>query len=659
MSKRLYLLILFAVTLFCGCKNSNPLDSTTKVSFSIPARVLEDVGNNNGKDILVCTQVLRGSKVIIDEKYERTLFFDENNKPYIESVVLEDIPLYTSLVLKMQIFVGEELFAEGQSEKTLFTEGKNTLNLQLKLIPKDDDPDPEDPADPEIELKIIQTSITVEEWEESATFTATEGFDSYNWTCGDQTGTTKEFVVDISKLNVGEYEVTVTATKGTKTDTATSKLIVEALSSTLKINQTEITVGEWQESVTFTATTDFESYEWEVIDTNTKETILSQTTEKNEVVIDISQLPVGKYNVSVTAVKGTKIYSASSSLEVTAFTTELQISQTDVVVEEWEESATFTATEGFESYSWSCGGQTSDTNSFTINVSDLSVGEYEVNLTATKGTKTYTAETSKLIVKEISKPLEISRIILSEDESLSIAKFTATEGFSVFSWSCADQRGYESEFTVDLSKLSVGEHKVNLTATKGTKTYTAEATFKVEAMINFGEITQSEVNIINESKEIINGYEKLIFKASEGFDSYTWRYANETEIGDSIEIDTSVLPLGKYVLQLLAVKNGIEYSAQVEFEIQNKISSNLVLIKDLVISIVNETIVDGTYYSITLSVPAGYDSYKWRCQNLTSDTNTFELIWDDLIDLEGGSPYILVNVIAVKNGVEYSAEITL
>lgn len=479
MRKRLYLLILFAVTLFCGCKNSNPLDSTTKVSFSIPSRVLEDVGNNNGEDILVCTQVLRGSKVIIDEKYERTLFFDENNKPYIESVVLEDIPLYTSLVLKMQIFVGEELFAEGQSEKTLFTEGKNTLNLQLKLIPKDDDPDPEDPADPEIELKIDQTSIAVEEWEESVTFTATTGF---------------------------------------------------------------------------------------------------------------------------------------------------------------------------ESYSWSCGDQTSDTNSFTINVSDLSVDEYEVTVTATKGTKTYSA-TSKLIVKAISKPLEISRIILSEDESLSIAKFTATEGFSDFSWSCADQRGYESEFTVDLSKLSVGEHKVNLTATKGTKTYTAETTFKVEAMINFGEITQSEVNIINESKEIINGYEKLIFKASEGFDSYTWKYANKTVIGDSIEIDTSVLPLGKYVLQLLAVKNGIEYSAQVEFEIKNKISS-IILIKDFVISIVDED-----EYYITLSVPEGYDSYKWRCQNLTSDVNTFTINWRDLIDYEYTN--VLVNVIAVKNGVEYSAELTL
>ena len=138
------------------------------------------------------------------------------------------------------------------------------------------------------------------------------------------------------------------------------------------------------------------------------------------------------------------------------------------------------------------------------------------------------------------------------------------------------------------------------------------------------------------------------------------KYANKNVSGNSIELDTSTLPLGKYVLQLLAVKNGIEYSAQVEFEIQNKISSNLVLIKDLVISIVNETIVDGTYYSITLSVPAGYDSYKWRCQNLTSDTNTFELIWGDLIDLDGGgSPYFLVNVIAVKNGVEYSAEITL
>jgi hypothetical protein len=75
MIKRIHLLILVIATLFCGCKDSDSLDSTTKVFLSIPARVLEDVDNNNGEDISVCAQVLKNSKVIIDEKHDKELFF--------------------------------------------------------------------------------------------------------------------------------------------------------------------------------------------------------------------------------------------------------------------------------------------------------------------------------------------------------------------------------------------------------------------------------------------------------------------------------------------------------------------------------------------------------------------------------------------------------
>ena len=171
----------------------------------------------------------------------------------------------------------------------------------------------------------------------------------------------------------------------------------------------------------------------------------------------------------------------------------------------------------------------------------------------------------------------------------------------------------------------------------------------MEARIIFGEITQSEVNIINKSKEIINGYEKLIFKASEGFDSYTWRYANETEIGDSIEIDTSVLPLGKYVLQLLAVKNGIEYSAQVEFEIEIKTYFS-VEISDLEI-IKLENIGE----SIDLKATDGFDSYKWIYENLTYEGQNITIQYSDLLNFEMYE-YVLVKVVAVKDGVEYSEE---
>ena len=57
-------------------------------------------------------------------------------------------------------------------------------------------------------------------------------------------------------------------------------------------------------------------------------------------------------------------------------------------------------------------------------------------------------------------------------------------------------------------------------------------------------------------------------------------------------------------------------------------------------------------------MPEGYDSYEWRCQNLTSDKNTFTINWGELIDYDVYTN-VLVNVIAVKNGVEYSAELTL
>lgn len=474
MSKRLYLLILFAVTLFCGCKDSNPLDSTTKVSFSIPARVLEDVGNNNGEEILVCTQVLRGSKVIIDEKYERTLFFDENNKPCIESIVLENIPLYTSLVLKMQIFVGEELFAEGQSEKTLFTEGKNTLNLQLKLIPKDDDedddPEPEDPADPEIELKIDQTSITVEEWEENAIFTATEGFDSYNWTCGDQTGTTKEFVVDISKLNVGEYEVTVVATKGETECHATSKLTVNEISTPLVITEKDVVV-EQGNNVTFVATKGFDSYSW---------SCGNSTSTEESFTINTKELSLGENTVRLKAKKGTKEYTTEAKFSVIQkqgdSNFELIIETTEITVTEGE-NATFTALEGFDSYYWECGNQSkSGTNIFTVDTTNLLPGKYIVKLIVTKGTNEYSAE-SILVVEaksgEVTSDITINQLevkitaeINNENRELIL---TATEGFINYIWEFMGEQSpitSNNSFSVDIRNLQLqGSYVIRVIAT--------------------------------------------------------------------------------------------------------------------------------------------------------------------------------------------------
>jgi hypothetical protein len=134
-------------------------------------------------------------------------------------------------------------------------------------------------------LKINQTEVIVEEWQEKTTFTATEGFDSYNWSCGEQTGTENEFIIDVSKLKVGEYDVVVTAKKGTKEYTAAAKLKVEELSIVLIINQSEITVSEKDEKATFTATEGFDSYNWYCD---------NQTETGREFAIDITKLKEGE-----------------------------------------------------------------------------------------------------------------------------------------------------------------------------------------------------------------------------------------------------------------------------------------------------------------------------------------------------------------------------
>ncbi len=502
MRKRLYLLILFAVTLFCGCKNSNPLDSTTKVSFSIPARVLEDVGNNNGEDILVCTQVLRGSKVIIDEKYERKLFFDENNKPYIESVVLEDIPLYTSLVLKMQIFVGEELFAEGQSEKTLFTEGKNTLNLQLKLIPKDDDedddPEPEDPADPEIELKINQTSITVEEWEESATFTATEGFDSYNWSCGDQTqtGSKSSFTIVKTSLREGVYIVRLIATKdGIEYSAETSLTVVKPNGSSgisFEVVHTDVTIAVEEDDNDILFETDFgyDSYKW---------IIAGKDDYDNSPFCSISKdsLGEGVYIVRLIATKDGREYSAEGRLSVELPKRSSEISfevvHTDItiaVAEERDNAILFETDFGYDSYKWIIAGNDDYDNSPSCPIRKDSLGEgvYIVRLIATKDGREYSAE-GKLTVDLPNGPsgfsidvVENADIYFDVEFSSDYSKitFVTYENCDSYYWTCGNKSGNEKTFTIEKSDFDGrATYLIRLVVYKDGREYSCEQLFSI------------------------------------------------------------------------------------------------------------------------------------------------------------------------------------
>ena len=509
MSKRIYLYILLVATFFCSSCNFSASEekflNESELSFSISRNVLAQIDSSVETTVTIHTEVLKENTLIIDDLQDRKLLFNENNEPYLESITLNKVPLYCPLVFKMQVLIGDNLFAEGQSEEVVFSRKNKRLNLQLAVVlqdepapeepkePSEEEPkeptepeepeapeEPEEPEEPELELKINKPSITVEEWEETAIFTATEGFDSYNWTCGDQTGTTKEFVVDISKLNVKEYEVNLVAKKGETEYYATSKLTVNEISTPLVITEKDVVV-EQGNNVTFVATKGFDSYSW----------------------------------------------------------------------------------------SCSCGNSTSTEESFTINTKELSLGENSVRLKAKKGTKEYTTEAKFNVIPKKGDSnfgliMETTEITVTEGEN---ATFTALEGFDYYYWECGNQsKSGTNIFTVDTKELLSGKYIVKLIVTKGTNEYSAEAILVVEPKPGkvTGDITinQLEVKITAETN-----YEtgELILTATEGFDNYIWEVMGEQSpitSNNSFTVNIRNLQLqGSYVIRVIATdKNGNEYS---------------------------------------------------------------------------------------------------
>lgn len=213
MSKRIYLYILLVATFFCSSCNFSASEekflNESELSFSISRNVLAQIDSSVETTVTIHTEVLKENTVIIDNLQDRKLLFNENNEPYLESITLNKVPLYCPLVFKMQVLLGDNLFAEGQSEEVVFSRKNKRLNLQLAVVLQDE-PEIEAPLD--LELIIQQTEITVEKGE-NATFTASEGFDSYNWTCGNITGTERTFSIKTTDLEPGIYLVKLITTK--------------------------------------------------------------------------------------------------------------------------------------------------------------------------------------------------------------------------------------------------------------------------------------------------------------------------------------------------------------------------------------------------------------------------------------------------------------
>lgn len=299
------LLVASLVFSFVSCSDLFAGSSTANVSFSLNLPKEFFASRNAQSDVNAIDETK--SKITITLYYDNGDKIDEKEDDIEEGkkvkISFDSIPVGSTVYAIAEADINGVQY-KGETEPELIKRGVNTLKLQLKMIPKDDDED-DDPADPEIELKIETTDISVTQGE-SATFIATEGFDSYYWECGNQSNSenNNNFTVDTTNLLSGKYIVKLIVTKGTNEYSAEAILVVEAKSgevtSDITINQLEVKItaetsyeiGE----LILTATEGFDNYIWEVMGEQ------SPIASNNSFTVNIRNLQLqGSYVIRVIA----------------------------------------------------------------------------------------------------------------------------------------------------------------------------------------------------------------------------------------------------------------------------------------------------------------------------------------------------------------------
>lgn len=348
--------------------------------------------------------------------------------------------------------------------------------------------------------------------DKTVTLTATTGFSSYLWSLDGKTlsDAVNSVVIALEKLESGWHLVTIVAcdaqgnyrsaslyiqATGEKSTSGTS--VFTAFFGT-DSKTCALSYTKENETVTFTATSGFLSYAW------TLDGIpLNGTT--NVTSIDLTALDTGMHIVTVIAKDDAGIYySASAQIsKTTMIEPDIRCSGIAILFPQENatpfsvtsvtgaDSAAFTATGGFSSYSWTLDGTaiTGTDNTATITLASVAAGFHIVTVTAYSSDGIYYSAT--MYIQKTAKAGSVSTkagtisigfeeatssvLSISQQNSDSAVTLTATNGFDAYSWTLDGETiaSSGSTATVELHSLAVGWHLVTVTAVKDERYYSA------------------------------------------------------------------------------------------------------------------------------------------------------------------------------------------
>ena len=451
---------------------------------------------------------------------------------------------------------------------------------------------------------------------ETVTFQATKGFNSYLWDFGDGTSTTGVSTAQHIYTALGEYDVNLTVTNACGTDstvavvariTANSPI---AESTTLLKDKNSTCPGEL---VTFSTSKGFIKYVWNLGDG-------SPTIETSTNSITYGFDEVGEFSVSVevfnTCGNSRLLALPHETSTVSSFSGFLNISATPESVCPGE-NITLSGPSNYKNYEWNFGdgSEESDSIAAQVNHSYKSEGVYEISLTFQNACGADTT-ISKAIEISANAPFDPS-IRFDVDKEMACPgeffHFSAPLGYQDYQWDFSvqsDSSLYNRKSEVDFSFPDLGTYDVTVFF----KNSCGNDTSLTRQVIVGNDVSVLEGAFVDIKDQVCPG-ERVEFTAKAGFAKYFWDFGDGSKDTTSTSVLSHIYDVAGGYQFALTIQN----SCGADSLLTSFVSIDEAITQENLLIEVPGSVCPGE--AIFMNGPSGFTTYEWEVNGKTYNTD--------------------------------------
>ncbi len=442
----------------------------------------------------------------------------------------------------------------------------------------------------------------------NVSFFLNDGFSQYEWSFGDGSDAvvTEGTRIDHTFSTNGEYTITGTVTNfcGDSKEVTSTIIISDNLNLPdgllLEVSDSEVCPNT---EVELFAEPGFKSYIWYQAGQP------FDTTEASTNKVTLTEVGVTDFMVVIFN-RFDKSDSLSNQITVSTdlpFEEEVELNQPDQVCP--NESITFNATEGFNSYTWNFGDGTSTEGTNNATHTYIEEGDYEVTLTVTNQCSTDSTLTTTAVIRANSPIPDGTELLKDKDETCpgELVSFSASDGFELYRWNFGDDSQIiETEVSsINYAYVSDGifNASVELFNACGNS-----ATFSEEHLVT-SESKLSGVFSIGASPSSACPGEEISFTGPSAFKNYYWQFGDGTVAEDSVSSGANYVydEVGEYEVSL-RFENQCGSDTTIFYNIV--IANNAPFDQNLRLNVDREQACPGEKFGF--EAPFGYSDYVWQ-----------------------------------------------